>query len=177
MTYFYLRFSLADNGCSGLMDLFFDGFFFILFVVSIVLSFRATLRKRELYKRKPEPITLTITLVALLILIIGKAFGDDFKGSKWIYAETSRQQLSTQNLTLRKNGTFKVDLNEIEFSCYFSGQYQNRGDTIILDKDIIEQTHSLLTTKYLLLDTLLIPVNDNNRDSTKFGKFVIRTKR
>ncbi|MGN6211001.1 hypothetical protein [Parafilimonas sp.] len=85
VTYFYLRFSLADNGCTGLMDFFFGGVYIILFGVSLWLAFRATLRKREHSKRKPEPISLTITLVTLAILIVGRIFGQDFKGNTWIY--------------------------------------------------------------------------------------------
>ena len=159
------------------MDLFFGGVFIILFTISIWLAFRATFRKRELNKRKPEPITLTITLVTLAILFIGKIFGQDLKGSNWIYAKANADKLETQALTLRKNGTFKVDLGHVDFSCYFSGHYQRHGDTILLDEDVIAQTNSLLTTKYLLQDTLLMPLIDANVDSTKFGKFVVSLNR
>ena len=177
MTYFYLHFSLADSGCSGLMDLFFEGVFIILFAISIWLAYRATFRKRELNKRKPEPITLTITLVTLAILIIAKILGQDLKGSIWIYAKANADKLDTQTLTLRENGTFKVDLSHVDFSCYFSGYYQRNGDTILFEKDVIAQTNSLLTTKYLLQDSLLIPIIQTNVDSTKFSKFVITSKR
>jgi len=167
---------LADNGCSGLMDFFFGGVFIILFGVSLWLAFRATLRKREL-SEKPEPISLTIILATLAILIVGKMFGQDFKGNTWIYAEANADKLETQTLTLRKNGTFKVDLGHVDFSCYFSGHYQKLGDTIVLDKDVIAQTNFLLTTKYLLQDTLLVPLNDTNVDNTKFNDFVINSKK
>jgi hypothetical protein len=177
VTYFYLRFILADNGCSGLMDLFFGGVFIVLFAISIWLAFRATFRKREFNERKPEPVTLTIALVTLVILFIGKIFGQDLKGSTWIYAKANADKLETQALTLRKNGTFKVDLGHVDFSCYFSGLYQRHGDTILLDKDVIEQTNSLLTTEYLLQDTLLVPLHDTDLNSTKFSVFVISSKR
>jgi len=159
------------------MDLFFGGVFIILFAVSIWLAFRGTFRKKEINKRKPEPITLTITLVTLVILIVGKIFGQDFKGSTWIYAETNGDKLETQALTLRKNGTFKVDLGHVNFSCFFSGHYQRQGDTIILDKDVVGQTNSLLTTKYLLQDTLLVPLNDTNVDNTRLSEFVVNSKK
>jgi hypothetical protein len=158
------------------MDFFFGGVFIILFGVSLWLAFRATLRKREL-SEKPEPISLTIILATLAILIVGKMFGQDFKGNTWIYAEANADKLETQTLTLRKNGTFKVDLGYVDFSCYFSGHYQKLGDTIVLDKDVIAQTNFLLTTKYLLQDTLLVPLNDTNVDNTKFNDFVINSKK
>lgn len=171
-----MRFTLADNGCSGLLDLFFGTVFIISFVVSIWLAFRATFRKRELYKGKPEPITLTIILITIATLVIGKIFGEDLKGKQWIYAEANAHALETQALTLRKNGTFKIDLGQVDFSCYFSRQYQKHGDTILLDPNIIAQTNSLLTAKYLLQDTLLIPLKDTNADRSKFSEFVISSK-
>ena len=176
VTYFYLRFTLADSGCSGLLDLFFGIVFIILFAVSVWLAFRGAFRKREINKGTPEPITLTITLLTLTLLIVGKFFGQDFKGSTWIYAKANTDKLETQALTLRKNGTFKVDLGHVDFSCYFSGNYQKLGDTIVLDKDVIAQTNSQLTSNYLLQDTLLIPIKDTNTDSTEFSVFVISSK-
>ena len=159
------------------MDLFFGAIFIILFTISIWLAFRATFRKRELNKGKPEPTTLTITLVTLAILTIGKVFGQDLKGSNWIYARANANKLETQALTLRKNGTFKVDLGHVDFSCYFSGHYQRHGDTILFDEDVIAQTNSLLTTKYLLQDTLLKPIIDTSQDNLNLSNFAIITKR
>ena len=172
MTIFYLRFTLADNGCSGLMDYFFGVFFFIVFAISILLAYKATFSKRQAYDKKPEPITLTITLLTLAVLIIGRVFGEDFKGSKWIYAKNN-QTFSSATLTLRKNGTFRVDISGADVGCYFSGHYQNQGDTILLDKNVIEQTHSTLATKYFLIDSLLIPVVDTSIKNDKFDTLYI----
>ena len=176
MTLLYLRLNLADSGCSGLIEYTYTILLFILFAVTLPLSFTASFRKRQLQNKGPEPITLTITLLTLFVLIIGKTFGEDLKGKQWIYAEANTHNLETQALTLRRNGTFKIDLGHVDFSCHFSGQYQKHGDTIVLDKSIVAQTNSLLTTKYLLQDTLLIPIKDTNADSTKLSEFVINSK-
>lgn len=171
-----MRLNLSDNGCTGLIEGIYIILLFILFAVTIPLSLMATFRKRQSHNKKPEPITLSITLFTFCVLIIGKGFGDDFKGSKWIYAKANIHELESQTLTLRKNGTFKVDLGHIDFSCSFSGQYQKHGDTIFLDKDVVDQTNSLLATKYLLQDTLLKPIIDANKNSIKFSQFLIITK-
>ena len=176
VTFFYLRISLDDDGCSGLMDLFFGALFITLFAVSIWLTFRALYPKQELSKRIPEPISLTITLITLAILIVGKIFGQDFKGSTWIYAKANAEKLETQALTLRENGTFKVELGHADFSCYFSGHFQKHGDTVVLDKDVIAQTNSLLTVTYLMRDMLIIPIKGSDKDSSKFCVFVIQSK-
>jgi len=177
VTFLYLHLNLSDEGCWGLIEGTYTVLLFILFTVTIPVAFIAAYRKRQTHTKKPEPITLTITLVTLAVLIIGKIFGEDFKGSIWISAEANKEKPSNQYLTLRNNGTFKVDLGHVDFSCYFSGQYQKHMDTIILDKDVVAQTDSLLTTKYLLHDNLLIPINGINADSTKFSQFVINSKR
>jgi len=62
-------------------------------------------------------------------------------------------------LTLRTNGTFRVDISGADVGCYFSGHYQ-KGDTILLDKNVIEQTHSTFATQFFLLDGLLIAIVD-----------------
>jgi hypothetical protein len=177
VSYLYLKLNLADDGCWGLIEGMYTIGLFILFAVTIPLAIMGTLRKRQLNKGKPEPITLSIGLVTLFTLIVGKAFGENLKGSTWIYALSDNRNLHTQSLTLRTNGTFRVDLNEVDFSCYFSGNYQKHGDTILLDKGVIEQTNSLLTTKYLLKDTVLMPLNDTTKNSIRFSELVISAKR
>ena len=137
----------------------------------------ATFRKRQSNGNKPEPITLTITLLTLSILIIGKVFGDDFKGKIWIYAKTNDQDLSHQSLTLRDNNTYRVDLHQVDFTCYFSGNFKKLGDTILLDKSVIEQTHSLLTEKYLIGSNSLVPLPDTNKNGAKINELVIWKKR
>lgn len=177
VTTLYLKLNLADNGCWGLIEGLYTIVLYIFFVVTIPLAIWATLRKRQIKDGKPEPVTLTIFILTLSVLIGGKNFGEHFKGDTWIYAETSRQNLSTQNLTLRTNGKFKVELNEADFSCYFTGEYLKHKDTLILAKYVIDQTDSLLTTKYLVAGTLLKPISDKNQDSLRFSKFRIVTKK
>ena len=143
------------------MDYFFYGFFFIAFAISLLLACKAIFSKRKLYKKKPEPITLITTLLTIVVLIIGSFFGDDFKGSKWIFATTNNPNFSRTTLTLRNNKTFRVDVSYVDIGCYFSGRYKKQGDTIMLDKNVIARTHSTLATKYFLTDSLLIPVVDS----------------
>jgi hypothetical protein len=115
-------------------------------------------------------------MLTLLVLFIGVMYGDSLKGSKWLYAENKNSEhfISTQNLTLRNNGTFKVYLIEADFSCYFSGLYQNHNDTIILDKEVIDKTNLALTTKYYLHDSLLIPLIDTTIERKGFDTLCIR---
>ena len=106
------------------------------------------------------------------MLIIGRIFGEDFKGGKWIYAKNN-QTFSSTTLTLRKNGTFRVDISGADVGCYFSGHYQKHGDTILLDRNVIEQTHSSLATKYFLIDSLLMPVIDTTIKNRKIDTLYI----
>jgi len=84
-------------------------------------------------------------LLTLGVLIIGRVFGEDFKGSKWIYAKNN-QTFSSTTLTLRTNATFRVDISGADVGCYFSGHYQKRGDTILLDKNVIEHSFNIRNT-------------------------------
>jgi len=110
--------------------------------------------------------------LTLAALVIGRIFGEDLKGSKWIYA-TNNQTFSRTTLTLRNNETFRVDISGADVGCYFSGRYQKQGDTILLDKNVIEKTHSTLATKYFLIDSLLIPVVDTSIKNNKVDTLYI----
>ena len=123
VTFLCLKLHLADNGCWGLIETMYTVILFIMFAISNTVAFLGTLRKRQVNKEKPEPITLTIIWATFFVLIIGSAFGENFKEKKWIYAVSKHQNLRAQTLTLRDNGTFRVDLNEVDFGCYFSRTY------------------------------------------------------
>jgi len=165
-----LRLYLSANGCWGLIEYFYIIILFILFTITIFLALWASLRKREHKNNEAEPITLTIIILTFLILIGGRIFEDKIKGDVWIKAEdkNSSYYISGQTLTLRNNGTFRIDLNGADVSCYYSGKYQKHSDTIILDKEVIDKTYSTLSNKYYLQDSLFIPLDDTSVQSTRF---------
>ena len=162
MTFGYCKFNNPDEKCQGLANLMFDGFFIILFLISLILALRGIFRKRKLNKTKFEPITLSITTVTFIILIFYPLLVGHTRGDKWISAENkdTTQLISRQNLTLRKNGNFTVDLIEADFSCSISGKYKKAGDTILLDEATIHRTNSKITSKYLLQKNDLVPLID-----------------
>ena len=176
VTFLYLRFRLADNGCFGLIEIMYSILLFILFVITITFSVIAIFRKRPGYYKRPEPISLTIFLLTILVLIVGFFLGNTLKGRQWIYAEANVQKISSQSLTLRRNGTFRVDMKNADFGCFYSGQYKKHGDTILLEENIIDLTHNLLTSKYILKDSLLLPVNDSKLKKIEFANFIISLK-
>ena len=125
-------------------------------------------RKRQTEKIVFEPITLTIVLLTIATLIVCILWGDNFKGKVWIYAEVTNNDFPVHkhSLTLRQNKNYKVQVNEIEWMCTYTGQYSILGDTVILNNDIAKRTDSNFIEKYLFLDNKLIPLI-NNLDTLK----------
>lgn len=140
----------------------FDGFFILLLLSSLILALRGIFRKRKLNKTKFEPITLSITTVAFIILIFYPLLGGHTRGIKWISAKNkdTTQLTSRQNLTLRKNGNFTVDLIEADFSCSISGNYKKVDDTILLDQATIDRANSKIASRYLIQKNELVPLID-----------------
>lgn len=163
VTFGYCKLNNPDEKCQGLANLMLDGFFIILFLISLILALRGIFHKRKLNKTKFEPIfTLSITTVTFIILIFYQFLGGHTRGVKWISAENkdTTQLISKQNLTLRKNGNFTVDLVEADFGCSISGKYKKVGDTILLDEATIDRTNSKITSKYLIQKNELVPLID-----------------
>ena len=147
-----------------------DLFFYISLLVTIILSLVGTFRKTQLLKTKFEPITFSITILTLFILVIFAFLPGHTNGEKWIYAENenSTHLVSKQNFTLRKNGNFTVDLIEADFGCSISGSYLKKGDTILLDQATIDRTHpdSKMSSTYLMKSNELIPLFDTINKTT-----------
>ncbi|MFT3705550.1 MAG: hypothetical protein QM802_24485 [Agriterribacter sp.] len=120
----------------------------------------ATFRRRPTDdKPTPEPITLSISLVALLFIVYDLTLRGHRNGEKWIDAECKNlsDMAESQRLSLRKNGNFTFSPN---LDCAFSGEYKKIGDTIIFDKEMIEKIIPEMTTVYLLRSDKLIPLFD-----------------
>jgi hypothetical protein len=162
LTFGYCKLHNPDEQCEGLANVMIDLFFYIFLLVTIILALVGTFRKTRLLKTKFEPITFSITILTLLILVIFSFLTGHTNGEKWIYAENknSIHSLSKQDLTLRKNGNFTINLIEADFSCSISGSYVKNRDTIILDQTAIERTNSQMTSMYLLKSNELVPLLD-----------------
>jgi hypothetical protein len=160
LTFGYCKSHDPDEQCSGLADMMINILFYISFLVTIILSLVGTFRKTQLLKTKFEPITFSVTTLTLLILVIFSLLPGHTKGEKWIFAESknSIHSVSKQNLTLRKNGNFTIDLIEADFGCSISGHYTKKSDTIILDQAAIDKSDSQMTSMYLMKSNELIPL-------------------
>lgn len=172
LTFLLLKLNLANNGCEGLIEHLYRVLLFVLLAATLPLAIWASMRKRQPGTSTFEPVSLSVTLLTLLGLVIGLVFGESLQGSKWIYAETRQPYVSHQTLTLRNNGTFRVDTKEADLNCYFTGRYTRKGDTICLDKSVVDQVGHLLAPRYFVTDTSLIPIAASE-DSLKQRGFVI----
>jgi hypothetical protein len=64
---------------------------------------------------------------------------------------TLADRISESSLTLRQNGTFKIQVREIEWSCYYKGNYEINMDTLTLTRhDIQTVSDSIFADKYLI---------------------------
>jgi len=155
----YYKIDNPDEMCnSPLSAIIFLAIYCILFLTGI-LAFTATFRKRPRDKPTPEPISLSISSIAMLLIIYNLTLRGHRKGDEWIHAKNKNltDVQESQDLTLRKNGNFTFCPN---FDCAFSSKYERVGDTIIFDKEMIDKVAPEMTTAYLLKADKLIPLFD-----------------
>lgn len=162
LTFSYCKLHNPDEQCEGLANLIINLFFYLFVLIALILALAGTFRKTQLLKTKFEPIILTIVIFTLLTAITFFSFKGHTNGEKWIYGENKKSSgsLSSQNLTLKSNGNFTINLNEADFSCSISGSYLKKGDTILLDQAATAKTNSQITSIYLLKKNDLKPLID-----------------
>ena len=171
LTGYFIKHRLRTEGCDGFVEIFFNLILFFFIAISFVLCVIAITRKRE----KPEKISLTVTLLTILILTATFIIGDRIYGRVWLISQNfnDRHEISKQKITLRMNKTFRYDLIEADYSCFASGSFSIKDDTLNLDKGTIEKTDGKLTTKYILTKTFLIPIVDMNSKAKTFDTLLI----
>jgi hypothetical protein len=160
LTVYYAKHKLRTEGCDGFVEFFMYLILSFLIFFSLILCLIAIKRKRK----KPEIITLSITIITALGLIVVFIWGDKIHGHVWIKAQNinNRHEISRQRIMLRSNNTFRYDLIEADYSCFASGSYDIKGDTLNLDKETIQDSDGKFTTRYLLTKNFLIPIIDND---------------
>jgi hypothetical protein len=133
---------------------------FLGIIVTGIFALLTAFRKRQTERIKFEPITLTIVLLTISALFVCRLLGNNFKGLIWVYAEVANNNFPINNhsLTLRQNKNYVVRVNEIEWTCTYTGQYSITGDMIILNNEIAKRTDSNFIEKYLVVDKKLIPI-------------------
>lgn len=162
VTISYCKLYDPNENYQGIAHSIFNGFFILLFLLSILLTLRGIIHKRRLDKTKFEPVTLSLTILTIIFLFSHHFIGNHTTGEIWITAENKnvKQILSKQYLILRKNGNFTVKSVEADFGCSISGKYKRLGDTISLDQTTVDKTNSKITSKYLIQKTDIIPLVD-----------------
>lgn len=164
----YYKFVDPDQDCHGLVDLIINFVFYAFILLTGIFAFVGTLRIRQSERLKFEPFTFFVTLFTFLFLIYNFTLRGHTKGNKWIYAQSKDSNVLPliQDLTLRKNENFTVNLNNIDFGCSISGSYKRSGDTIIFNKETINKTDERMTTLYLIKENELIPLFDTTNKRT-----------
>lgn len=157
VTFGFYKLSNPDAVCKGPISAIVMLISLGLLLLTGILAAIATLRKGQFDKPRPDPITLSISMITLLFIIYSMTIRGHRKGDIWIEAENKNLNNWQESkwLTLRKNGNFTFSPNA---DCAFSGGFRKTGDTIILDKNTIGINE--ISSVYLLKSNELVPLSD-----------------
>jgi len=157
VTFGYYKIANPDAVCNGPFSAMIMLFIYGLLFITGRLAAIAIFRKRRSAKLSPEPITLSISIIALSFIIYSMTIRGHKKGDIWIKAENKNLNdwQESKWLTLRKNGNLTFSPNA---DCGFSGEFKKIGDTIIIDKNIIDTNK--ISSVYLLKADKLVPLFD-----------------
>ena len=155
---------LIDESCQGFIEgiwlLFLCIIYLVVLVVILMVSFFQSSKQNISYNFFP-------LLTTLLIIVFFYAFasGKFDSSTKTLAIMENNGSMEKHILKLKENGSFVIQMREIEWSCFYKGNYYLIHDTIILNRNVQSLTHNLLSDKYLIEESgkYLLPLD-------RFGK-------
>ncbi len=140
-------------------------FFSVIYLVTLGLVLVIPIVKKRPFNFYP----LWTTLIVIVAIFI--SFNQDkFESPTTLYAKTPHRG-GASTLTLREDGTFKIKAQELEWACYYKGNYKIQTDTLTLSRqDIQAVTDSLFSDKYLIDKNklTLFPLDNFPQDTTRW---------
>lgn len=119
--------------------------FSFLFLLSVIIYFII-----DIYRKKFDKYVLIIfTLVVALNIGSLTIFESIFSIYIYLKGIIANSNFHDKYIELYKNKTFKIEIKEIEWSCYFQGDYEIKNDSLILTKEnLSSETEHNFTKKY-----------------------------
>jgi len=164
--------------CHGLVHIFRD--LFLLFVLFVLFT---AFLGRQIYKiikkvgnRKARVLTSLIVIVAFVTAFQGPSTWRKLRLENSILrASIYPDQLDIGRLELIDNEKYYALYGHIDWSCAFTSTYKIIGDTLILEGCPFEKTDGILTDKYLMTDSTLVPIklSYRNMERTEIMKIEI----
>ena len=165
---------LFGDGCVGMPDVFQFAFLCIIYGLTLAIILIVSTIKYYKYKNSFNyfPIPITLIVIGLVYLAIEI---DAINPNTTLYATKATTGWNDRILTLREDNTFQIQMREVEWSCFYKGQYKIRKDTLFLERnDIQSETDSVFSDKYLIVHNqkMLYPLDklEYLKDTTRWLK-------
>lgn len=115
-------------------------------------------------------------MVAMLLVItwLWKSTWKEFKlGNSKLKASIYADQLDMGRIELLDGERYYATYGHIDWYCSFTGLYKSYGDTLVLSGQPFEISEGILADKYVMTDTLLIPIKTLDKRSERTGAIKI----
>ncbi len=172
-------FDSSLNTCYGLVhglgDLFLLLILIILTLVFIVRQIYKIARSAD--NRKTRILATLMVIVATTIAFQGKATWKEIRlGNSILKASIYPDQLDIGRVELLNEEKYYALYGHIDWACAFTDQYKIKGDTLILGGNPFGKTDGILTDKYIITDSTLIPVKTQDREMKRTKIMTIENK-
>lgn len=150
---------LATDGCLSLNGMIF--FIMLKYLFALTFLIIITIDVVRLIKSRtfPNLLAVIVTMVILPMVVLALMLPKDvFESEIKIYATLKMGWKGS--LTLREDNSYSVRYSNPEVTCYYSGNYLIKNDTLVLDTEIPEETGNVFYCKYLFRSEYkLIPMD------------------
>lgn len=132
--------------CSGMPDGLLWLFLCFLFIVAFLIFIGI-----DSYKKKFDYKMIILFIITAVLNYNINSISDAITNSQLKMRGVFEDGYHSNDILLFNDGTFKMQIREIEWSCYYYGNYTIENEILILEKDNLQQdSNNSLTNKYTI---------------------------
>lgn len=167
----HIHLHTRTGGCWGMVEGLYSLF---LYLLGGIFAFTVTVIAIIKYSKNKEileflPVLFSALLLVSFFIYTKKAYKIERESDAYVIAGT--KGLTEDYLFFSRDMRLVLLSRNIEQGCTYAGKFEKKGDTLLLDRNIVAIQPSLLQEKYLLNeDSTLIPVQNDpmQYDSSKW---------
>lgn len=175
-----LRFNNSLIKCDGLADILIYGIYLLLiFVLTLAFLIKHILDLCTIKEaRRNKILSMAIVLGIEIIVFVGQSSWKEKRlQNALLTAKIYPENLDIGELMLINSETYYTVFGHIDWSCSFTNTYELKRDTLFLRGNPFEKSKGIISNKYLLKDSLLIPVNAYEFNNARTDTMKIEQKR
>lgn len=176
---FIIQYESRLNNCYGLFQTLSDlvqRVFLVVFLLVFLIIQIYKIRKHSNIKKTRIMASLFLIIVTIIASQGRATWRKIHLRNNMLKASIHKGELDIARLELIDNEKYYALYGHIDWSCGFTEKYEIIGDTLILSGNPIKRSDSIIANKYIIYDSVLVPIKIQNEEINRVKKLIIEKR-